>query len=287
MPINKWLSTDSTDYSVAENWSEGAVPVAGDDVLIQRGTADIKAGLNQSSVEINGFEVEPGYNGTIGSSAGELKLSLGSGDHVKFSGVGEAWINLGDSACNVHVRATFGAQSGYYGLNIRGTAVDKFNVYDGSVSIGRDPADVNSVASVHVGGPGAILHIRKGCAVTSGVTVQDGEVLLEGSASASGVQVRVNGGRFECRRDTGSGATAINELIITGGTAEHNSESVITTARLHGGLLDLSRSSQNKTISNLYLEPGGAYIYHPASSVLTHQESTQGGALLVNASQAM
>ena len=287
MAVNKWESTSSTDYSVAANWSAGTVPAAGEDVVILSGTADITAGLDQSAVEINGFEVQPGYNGTIGSSAGELKLSLGSGDHVKFSGVGEAWIDLGDSACNVHVRATCGAQDGYYGLNILGTAMDKFNVYDGSVSIGRDPADINSVASVHVGGPGAILHIRSGCAVTSGLTVQDGNVLLEGGASASGVQVRVNGGRFECRRDAGSGATAINELIVTGGTAEHNSESVITTARLHGGVLDLSRSAQNKTISNLYLEPGGSYIYHPASSAITHQESTQGGALFVNANQAM
>tara|TARA_Y100000593_G_C4313570_1_gene339651 strand:- start:2228 stop:3091 length:864 start_codon:yes stop_codon:yes gene_type:complete len=287
MPVNKWESTSSTDYSVASNWSAGTVPAAGENVVILNGTADITAGLSQLAVELAGFEVERGYNGTIGSSSGDLSLSLGSGDHFKFAGSGEAWINLDDSPCNVHVRQTFGAQDGYYGLNIRGTAIDKLNVYDGSVGIGNDRGDITSVASFHVGGPGAMLYIRSGCAVTSGITVQDGEVLLEGSTGGSGVQVRVNGGLFECRVDTGSGSTAINELIVTGGTAVHNSEAVITTARLHGGVLDLSRSAQNKTISNLYLEPGGSYIYHPASSAITHQESTQGGALFVNANQAM
>ena len=67
MAVNKWESTSSTDYSVAANWSAGTVPAAGEDVVILSGTDDITEGLDQSAVEMNGFEVQPGDNGPIGS----------------------------------------------------------------------------------------------------------------------------------------------------------------------------------------------------------------------------
>lgn len=86
----------TTDYSVAGNWVEGAVPIAGDDVVIMRHPDEtqyaITAGLNQAGVAIATFSIHHNYTANIAATGGYLLLNVT--DEVNVAGDSESFLDL-------------------------------------------------------------------------------------------------------------------------------------------------------------------------------------------------
>lgn len=65
MANNSWISTASTDYNVAGNWTDG-VPTAADVVGLENSNIDINATLDQSAVALTSWTQFASYTGKIG-----------------------------------------------------------------------------------------------------------------------------------------------------------------------------------------------------------------------------
>jgi hypothetical protein len=53
-------------WSVAANWSGGAVPVNADDVILERSSVSIKYGLDQSAVTLTSLRIDASFTGDVG-----------------------------------------------------------------------------------------------------------------------------------------------------------------------------------------------------------------------------
>lgn len=227
------------DYGTAQNWKEGAVPVAGDTVVIQ-GTTNILYGLIQSAVEVANFTVEPGYTGTPGSETASLQIDVANAGTLDFAGQGVAYIKLGGAACTVRIRKTAAVASGEYGLHLYGTAIAALHVMGGVVRVVTGSTVVASYVSI-----GATLKIDSGCTITT--VASSGTTALESAATTVSVLTGTA---------TTDGTGAITTLNVIGGTAYPNSTGTITNLTLDGGLCDMTRTQAARTVTNTTINGG-------------------------------
>ena len=68
-------SGSSNDWSVATNWSGGAVPVNSDDVVIDKSSVSILWGLAQSAVTLDSLTVTKRFTGKLGLNSREFQTS--------------------------------------------------------------------------------------------------------------------------------------------------------------------------------------------------------------------
>lgn len=161
-------------YSVADNWSTGAVPVDDDIVVFENSDVDCLYGLAQSSVTPEKIIVRSSYTGDIGlprynASGGyyeyrDTELTIGS-----VSDVGYEWLTIemgeGDGSCTGLVRlntsgkktklTVFNTAStseiGVPAFQWRGTNVlNEVNVLKGSVGIGIYAGQTATVATLRL-----------------------------------------------------------------------------------------------------------------------------------------
>lgn len=69
-----YLLEGATDLSVGANWTDTIGFQAAAELVIQTGTQDIQAGLNQSANSINYLDILPGFSGNIGGPSGALQF---------------------------------------------------------------------------------------------------------------------------------------------------------------------------------------------------------------------
>jgi len=112
MATRRWLGGISGDWSVAGNWSGGAVPVNNDDVIFDSGSVSVDAGLNQSAVSLNSLNITSGYKGSIGSPGASLQININGasptafrvamgGQFVCWSGTSTPVVNVGSTGSGV------------------------------------------------------------------------------------------------------------------------------------------------------------------------------------------
>lgn len=236
------------DWGTAANWSGGAVPVNDDTVVIEDSDVDIKYGLDQSSVELDGLTIAQSYTGEIGlplynedsTAYAEyrdrfLKVAFGATNPVNIgegngSGSPRIQLDLDASAAVVSVfNSGNAADNEYAAIQVVNGNGASFYVYGGSVDVEYRDTVGTSINDLIVAG-GAV---RVGDGVT---TIEDADI---------------GGGTVELR-NTG----IITGLDITGGNVTHRGGAV-TAASVRGGTLDYRSDS---TLSALTLNGSGAVV---------------------------
>lgn len=233
------------DYNCIGNWAEAAKPVANDLVLIT-GTSAITYGLNQSSVEVDGFMVQPGYSGNIGSASAYLQIDVDNATRFEFSGTGTCYIDVGGAAISPIIKKTKTATGGQAGLYLKGSALATVDQQSGVVRY-----DSTTFTTLYVG-PGT-AYIASTCTTT---TIQNmgGTVVLECAATT----VNNQSGTL-----TTEGSGAITTLNCDAGTVYSNSSGTVGTCNADGGTVDFTRNRVARTVTTMNFR--GATVKYDAN----------------------
>lgn len=261
--------TDSTacsspnHWSIASNWSTGAVPVDNDTVIIDGDKPSILYGISQSSIDLTALTVYQNFTGTIGlpernedgyheyrttyltlGTVTTLKIGVGEG-----SGSGRIKINVGSNACTCNVLNTGSPEEqGIPAFLFKGgSASNVLNVTKGSVGAGFLPAEtVNLSGGVRIGyrdNQQGDSQVWIGDGATVATINKDGG-FLELNSAATTINHEAGEMRFE-------GSGALGTLNIAGGDVRYNSSGTLTTATVAGdGHLDFSQDMRAKTVTN-------------------------------------
>lgn len=188
------------DWSTAANWSTGAVPVNGDDVVIRNTAVPILWGLAQSAVTPASLTIEQSDSAQIGlpyyaftSAAGTVDISVQE-YRATYLAIGAAVVRIGENYSSTSqqgaslIKIDLGTTNAVVSAFNSGTPADnlppillkmnnaaaKLNVYSpAAVGLCAElPADSGQVASVSVfgntsGGGDALVYVGAGVAVDS------------------------------------------------------------------------------------------------------------------------
>jgi hypothetical protein len=266
-------SAGPNDWSTPGNWSAGAVPVNGDDVVLQNSTVDILYGLDQSAVTLATMTRYMSYTGKIGLpqyttgtssyyeyrprylKIGATATTLGRGDG---SGGGRCQIDFGAVAttCNVE-GAGPGADSGLPAITLNGSnAANVLNITQGSIGLAIDAGATAQFPVIRIGSelsPATDVTFTAGAGCTLGAITQSGGVATVASnvttwTKTAGASVNLAG--------------TIGTITADGGTHYWQSNGAITTAlfRGDGTALDCSRDIRARTLTNATFTGGGFYV---------------------------
>jgi len=236
------------DYNCIGNWAQAAIPVANDLVLIT-GTSNITYGLNQSSVEVDGFYVMPGYSGTIGTASAYLQIDVDNATRFEFSGTGTSYIDVGGAAISPIIKKTKTATGGQAGLYLKGSALVTIDQQSGVVRY-----DSTTFTTLYVGSASSCTaYVASTCTVT---TVQNmgGTIVLECAATT----VNNQSGTL-----TTEGSGAITTLNCDAGTVYSNSSGTVTTVNADGGTVDFSKNRVARTVTTMNFR--GATVKYDAN----------------------
>ena len=261
------------DWSVAANWSLGAVPANGDDVDRIFGSADILYGLAQSSVTLTSLNRYKSYTGKVGQKRKTsteyvdyrtTELTIGA-TTVNIYGGARFRLNTGSAQTTVNVYETDATEDpNVKAVQWRGThASNVLNVVSGSVAAAQFSDHTATIATARIGagtavgagvqqgGTPADVFLRAGCTLTT-VTKSGGKATVNSGATT----VTNSGGDLTWM------AGDITTLNCWGGTVAYNGVGTITTAKVGSlGTLDLSRDMRAMVITNaVQIYPGGTYL---------------------------
>lgn len=242
-----WTSTSSGDYSVAGNWTPSGVPVANDVVYITAGSASITAGLNQSAVGLDGFFVEAGYTGSIGSPSAYLQITVDTGEPVALAGSGVIYLDLGSSDVSpiVNNTATVTGTSGF-GLYLLGSALATLTVNKGVVGLAARGDQTSAATTLNVNWINSQLTdatVVCGAGVTLTTVNQTGGTLTINSAATT--VTTLAGTCFIL------GSGAVTTLTNNGAALYPASTGTITTCNANSGTTDFTRSLAARTVTTL------------------------------------
>jgi hypothetical protein len=239
------------------------IPQAGEYVRIPAGAGSITtaSGLDQSAVSIEDFHVEEGYDGTIGSATGFLRISLAN--NFYFKGTGQAFIDLGGSS-DAFIYGTASASTGEFGLYLRGTALSLVDVQGGSVGIAVLPGETSTLTTLRMSNRGTTVKCGAGVTLTSALPIFEGNLWLHCNATT----VTKYGGNVYLRE--AAAITTVNSLGP--GSFSYGSSGNITTYNNRGGSLDMRASNASRTLTtlNLYTTSGSVSYNKEAVTITNH-----------------
>jgi len=254
-----WIGGTDNSWNTAANWSDAAVPSAGDDVSIPAGADDITSGLDQSAIALGMVRIEDGYSGLIGDNTVVNNPTYLEVDCDSFECHGEctSYIDLSHpaGAVDVTVTRTVRSDSGRYGMYLKGGDVDDLDIQGGAVGVATFHGAGQTVANVRVSG--GSLHIGQLAAVTNYIV--HGGIVKTWSESGF-TTLKMNGGNVTLQ-DSVAGT-----WTVMGGHLFPNKWSGSPTLTVEGGTADFSKSGLTRTLSVLN-HNGGNIIYDP--NVLT------------------
>ncbi len=265
------------DWGDDANWSL-VEPVSNQTAIIDAGTVNVSAGLDNTAVDLDLLWISPGYSGDIGSSGGRLIIAA---DLIVHLGSGELWLYAEDNSAGLSIdRVVVCAANPSTIVNIDGDAgaLDHVQVLRGSVTLPERPNTLLEVGYKTNRASDANVTLPASAGTTAEV-MQDG-----GTLTSDDVITLFNfyGGR--CTHGTG----AITTLNAMGpGAIVYNSTSTLVTARVgNGATLDLMQNHEQKTITTLWEMPGGRALFdtfiadtanHSMHTITTHHDLTRLG----------
>jgi hypothetical protein len=267
-------SQGPNDYSTAGNWSQGSVPVAGDDVYFQNSAVDCLYGLSQAGATLNSLNILASYTGHIGlpnwNSSGYYEY------RPKFLAVDATTVNIGQGAgggsgrvkldqggvqttWNVYATGS-PAEDGVPALLLKGTnAGNVLNAYKGSVGVAFEPGDTSTIATVREGyttSPSSDVDLKLGTGCTLTTVTKSGGLLEINSNVTTLTQTAGD--------TTIKGSATVTTLNNRGGNVYYNTSGTCTTALCEGGAkIDLSGDLRAKTFTNAVELYKGATWYDP------------------------
>jgi len=247
-----WISTASTSWAIAANWSTTTVPANGDDVYITNSAISIDTGLNQSAVTLASLSIDSSYTGRLGTSAAALQVSATTmtiGQEVldgQTTGSGRLRIDGTFTTVNVLNTATNGADIGFPPCRLKGT-ITTLNVLRGKVGIAvSTPVETSTVTTLNGNKDNAaaqpIITLGNGVTVTT-INIKGSKVVTRNSATITAVTLY--DGSYSVQGDA-----AHTTLTMYGGAVQYMGIGTITNLRVYGGTFDLSMDGRTKTVSN-------------------------------------
>jgi hypothetical protein len=267
MATKVWISTSSTAFTTAANWSTNSAP-ANSDVLIfnSLGTANV-AGVSTSLTGVT-LVVEDTYAGTIGSiptgqtaasylvlDGGSLVVGQSSGG-TSGGGASQVLVNFGSTAATVtSYNTSSSSASAYYpAVCLSGTALT-INLYGGNVGVAAFPGETATASAINiVGGNRTSPSLQLGAgATTTAITVKDGTVYNYSDQTQTAVTLSENGTYY-------SYGVAPHTTLTVGAraTANYLGSGAITTLNV-SGKFDRSMSSKALTLTTTNLYAGSEF----------------------------
>jgi hypothetical protein len=237
------------------------IPQAGENVRVPSTAGSVTAGLDQSGVAINGFYVENGYDGTMASVDGYLRIDP---NIFEFDSQGQAWIDLHTAAITATIRGTGTADTGGFGLYLRGSALSLVDVQGGSVGIAALPGETSTVTTLRISNRGSSVKCGAGVSLTSVLPMFEGKLWLNCAATT----VTKYGG--EIHLGEAAAVTTINDLGP--GEIHWGSTGNITTHNARGrGSFNMRASNAARTLTTLNLyTTSGSVIYNKEAVTITN-----------------
>ncbi len=279
MATKKWVggsTSGTTDPTVTLNWNPSGVPVNGDDVYVEGNPSgtnySIDTALNTvfAAVTLNSFNVSQTYTANIGitnngtnattyaylllggTNTAAITVTLGYqyGGTQAANGSPLLRLNTGSmrTTWNVIGSSASSSLANAGPVTLLGTHTSNtLAVTAGSVSICQDPTETSKILTLNNGGN---LTLGLGVTLTT-LNVTGGTCLIQSGfgtlTQTSGVVNMVG---------TGTAST----LNIYGGSIGCNSTGLITTITAQAGIVDFSKSTLARTVTNVSLGAGGPQL---------------------------
>ena len=243
-------ATGPYHWDEPRNWSDGAVPGAGDTVFVDRDGTAIRYGLNAGTsltalIQTAGEIGLPARNSAGYPEYRTQRLVVSCTDVQVRGTVTRSRIDPGAVACVAVVDASSGNA-----VDIKlNHASAQLQVVRGSAVLGADPSEVAQAGTVYCGA-GAQLEIGYSATVANATTA--GTLTLAGAVTAT---LTVEDGETNNRSTAGIGTVTIN-----GGTVYHQSAATLTTCTVKGGVLDCSNDVRPKTLTNCTIGLNGQIV---------------------------
>jgi hypothetical protein len=232
------------DWSVAANWSGGAVPVNDDDVIISSGP-NICWGLAQSSVSLDSLTVLKSYTGRIGLDPDALATnSAGTATTAGKREYRAAYLAIHADTVDLGV-ATFGNPAGSGRINIdTGSTAATITVHDtaAAVVVGQGAVNIKAAsASTDVivrrattsGGVGIAALVPGETSTIRTLDVSpDGTPRVNVGSGTTATNIFARGGNVSA-----SLAATLTKLEVSGGSCTLEGTALVTTANVQGGVL--------------------------------------------------
>lgn len=274
------------DWRTPENWSDGSVPGAGDTVIFSQNSVNVCYGLDQNALAINDLFIKGTYSGQIGLDRNTLVTSVdgvtvdttkpeyrdhylsidvdnieigkhsGSGTPVNSTRIKIDNTNTGVSETKIFTTGNIGAETNQAPVRLlyNSTTADIF-IRGGIVGFGNDePDEISIMGDLYLNGANSRALCGDGCQLQT-VVQTNGKSLIQSTTTITSIDL-IDGvmtleGDFT--------ATTIN---VEGGTLIPNNDKsagvAITTLNINGGFVDLTRTSELRTITNVNLDVGGS-----------------------------
>jgi hypothetical protein len=281
MAVVTWTGTTNGDWNTTTNWSTGALPGAGDDVIFNTSSRDVTVSSSVAGTVYGSLKILDGFTGSLGVSGTKLEVKATSlliaTDAAKIHLDGDYTTGI---ITDIHPgtaaspNVTFGTQSSFTTLRITGGA--------GAVEV----ASAGITTTQMLDAPRAVLSILSTASSVTNILMDSGTITTAESITTADV----SGGSLEL---TGAaGATTVN---LTGsGTLRHNSTgtvgtlnvfdraclattagnststgAVFTTTNLFDGEIDERNGAATTTFSNGIVVNGAGTIRPDVSRTLT------------------
>lgn len=274
MTVSKTTAgTSMHHWSNANNWSTGAVPANGDDVVIENSDVGIWWDLDQHSVALASLTINASYTGTIGLP--EVNTD-GSTSYHEYRGqclqVGASAVTVGNGAGNGSplIKIDSGSATAVT-LTVNGTGSSNDPTLEPLLWKGTNASNVanlnkGTVAIAGYGGEAATLAtLRVGylSSQSSDVTLRCGGGLTLATLNMDGGDVTLNGSVTTVVKTAGTltviGSGTVGTLTDDDGTTYYQSSGTITTLNVgSGATVDFSRDMRARTVSACSLYEGGA-----------------------------
>ena len=285
------------DWSVGDNWSDGAVPANGDTVIFRENAVNVSYGLDNNSLTLVDLLVEQTYTGKIGlnrnamvtSADGEtvdtskpeyredfLRVDVDTieiGKHVGFgraAGSGRIKIsNESTDAATITIfnTASVATESTLTPVRLK-TAHANTDIYirSGNIGLGIDEPEENcTVGDIFLNGSSSELYMGAGASFENMVQ-SDGQSLLQSDATVT--SIKLLGGNM-----TTEGDFTVITFTVEDGTCNPNHKktagNAITTFNLNGGTVRGNQTSEPRTWATVNMDVGGSLVVDPNQVTMT------------------
>jgi hypothetical protein len=219
--------------------------------------------MNQTAVDLDLLLVEPGYSQNIGADGNELTIST---DVLKFFGSGNFYYADGDTTTDL---ALINSGSMSNSIELGGDTITDCTILRGTVTLAGTIGTMTTLRVGYVTNRESDVKLTIASGATAYTTVyQVGGIVTCASAATTWDQ--------SAGTSTFSGSVAMTTLHLRGGRMHYTSTGTLTTAWVYGGaVLDLSGGQ--KTVSTLYILPGGKAIYDESLVTVSDLNDWSGG----------
>ena len=274
MATRSWLSTAANgSVNNTANWSGGAVPTTGDDVIVDAGSVNIDADLTTlNAVNIASFTIGPNYTGQVGAANGSpMSFNCSSGKVVINGGGNNHYLSAGTTSwgtCIINHPGTTGNGN----VTVMG-AITTLVVQRGTVLVFSGttttafllPAGGSSSAAKLKLQTGTITTLHKGAALFEALDTYAGTVTTMNLMSGNAI--------------IGTSQTLTTANIYGGSLYFYPTTTLATCNAIGGTFYALNMATQ--TITTLNVAPAGvAYVNQGAVSDTVGTTNKFGGGVI-------